>query len=173
MEKKEKNKDLIEIKFSKKNLLKGIGITLAVLAVIGLSYLTSNIYSSNSNSVDFIDITIDEYLEILKEEDKNIIYVASPTCSYCSMETPILKKIMSQYDLKVYYLNTSEFYDSSINDYTEDGYKFINSSEVYEQGYGTPNTIIVQNGEIIDGEYQYVEASTLKDLFVRNGYIDE
>lgn len=171
MEKKEKSKDLIEIKINKKNLLKGIGITLAVLVVIGLSYLTSNSYSSNS--VDFIDITIDEYLEILKEEDKSIIYVASPTCSYCSMETPILKKIMSQYDLKVYYLNTSGFYDSSINDYTEDGYKFINSSEVYEQGYGTPNTIIIQNGEIIDGVYQYVEASSLKDLFERNGFINE
>ena len=172
-EKKNEKKDTIQININKGNLIKGISVVLVVLAVIGLSYFASSSYGTNSKSVEFIDINIDDYLEKLNGEEKSIIYVASPTCSYCSMETPILKKIASKYDLEVFYLDTSNFYDASIQDYTEDGYKFINSAEVYEQGYGTPNTIIVQNGEIIDGVYQYVEASELDDLFKRNGYVNE
>ena len=96
-----------------------------------------------------------------------------PNCSFCVKETPILKRIANEFNLEVYYLDTTKFYDSNIQDYTEDGYKFINSAEVYQQGFGTPNTIIVQNGEIVDGVYQYVEASELKDLFERNGFINE
>lgn len=169
---KEKN-DNIQININKKNLIKGIGVVLVVLVIIGLSYFASNSYESNYKSAEFINITIDEYLEKLKSEEKSIIYVAKPSCSYCTMETPILKKIMSQYDLEVFYLDTTDFYDAVAQDYTEAGYKFVNSAEEYEQGYGTPNTIIVQNGKIIDGVYQYTEASELKDLFVRNGYINE
>ena len=46
------------------------------------------------------------------------------------------------------------------------------SAEQYKDGWGTPNTIIVQNGEIVDGEFSYVEKSALKDLFKRNGFIN-
>lgn len=171
--KKEKKKERKKINIDKGKLLKGISVVLVVLAILGLSYFASTSYDSNYKSVEFVNITVDEYLEKLSGEEKSIIYVASPSCSYCSMETPILKKIAGKYDLEVFYLNTSNFYDPQIQDYTEDGYKFINSAEVYEQGYGTPNTIIVQNGEIVDGVYQYVEAGELQDLFERNGYVNE
>lgn len=171
--KKEKKKEFLQINIDKGKLIKGIGVVLVVLAVLVLSYFASTSYGTNSKSVEFINISIDEYLEKLNGEEKSIIYVARPSCSYCTIETPILKKIASKYDLEVFYLDTSSFYDANIQDYTEDGYKFINSAEVYEQGYGTPNTIIVQNGEIIDGVYQYVEAKELENLFERNGYVNE
>ena len=109
----------------------------------------------------------------MKEDEKHIVYVASPSCGYCNMETPILKRIAGKYDLEIHYLNTENFYDRTIQDYTEEGYKFINSSEVYSDGYGTPNTIIVQNGEIIDGVYQYAEAKELETLFKNNGFANE
>ena len=109
----------------------------------------------------------------MKYDEKSIIYVARPTCSYCVKETPIIKRLGAEYNLKIYYLNTQNFYSSTTQNYTEDGYKFINSAEQYKDGFGTPNTIIVQNGKIVDGIYQYVEANELKDLFVRNGFINE
>jgi len=173
--KKEKTKDnnQINITIDKSKLLKGIGVVAIVLAIVGLSFFASTSYGKNTNSVEFIDITIDEYLELMKSEEKKIVYIARPSCSYCLQETPLLKKVASDYQLEVYYLDTTSFYDSSIQDYTENGYKFINSSEVYADGFGTPNTIIVQNGEIIDGVYQYVEASELKELFERNDLINE
>ena len=178
MKKEEKNKkENIEItlKFNKKNLLKGTGIFFVVLAVLGLAFAVSNTVDGKSNTFEFINITIDEYLTKLGESEKSIVYVARPTCSWCQKETPIIKSLGSKYGLKIYYLNTEEFYDSEINDYSESGYKFINAAEPYksDQKFGTPNTIIIQNGEIVDGEYGYVAKDELEDFFERNGFIDE
>ena len=86
-----------------------------------------------------------------------------------------IKKLGNKYNLTIYYLNTEKFFDDELNDYTEDGKKFINSADYYKKqgGYGTPNTIIVQNGVIVDGVYQYVEEASLLKLFKDNGFINE
>ena len=129
--------------------------------------------NNTSKEINYITISVDEYLNIMKKSEKSIIYIARPTCSWCQKQLPILKKLMNQYDLKVYYLNTENFYDSDKQDYTEEGYKLINSSEKYKDGFGTPNTIIVQNGTIIDGEFGYVEEGELKELLLRNKFIQK
>ena len=171
-ETKKKKDEELTIKVNKTNLLKGIGIVAVVLLVVGLAFFASK-GGESKNPGDFINITLNEYLEKLKGEEKSIIYIARPTCSWCQKETPILKKIIGQYDLDVYYLNTENFYDSAKQDYTEEGYTFMASSEKYKDGFGTPNTIIVQNGEIVDGAFGYVEANDLKNLLKSNGFINE
>ena len=170
--KKEKD-EYITIKFNKKKLLKGIGVLVIVLAILGLSFVASKNYGSGTEAYKFTDITIDEYLELMNSEDKKVVYVARPTCSYCQLESPIIKKIGSKYNLEIYYLNTQGFFDEEKQDYTEDGRKFMSSNEVYKEGWGTPNTIIVQNGDIVDGIYQYVEEKELLDFLKTNGIINE
>lgn len=78
-----------------------------VIAIIGISFVASKGYGSGADAYEFTDITIDEYLELMQSEDKKIVYIARPTCSYCALETPLLKQIASQYDLEVYYLDTT------------------------------------------------------------------
>ena len=172
-EKKKEKSNVIQITIDKTKLFKGIGVVAVVALIIGLSFVASKSYSKDTKTFEYTNITIDEYLEKMKGEEKSIIYVARPDCSYCVKESPIMKRLGAEYDLEIFYLDTSSFIDYEAQDYTEDGYKFINSSEVYKEGFGTPNTIIVQNGEIIDGVYQYVELNELKELFERNGFINE
>ena len=172
-EKKKEKSNVIQITIDKTKLFKGIGVIAAVALIIGLSFVASKSYSKDTKTFEFTNITIDEYLAKMKEEEKSIIYVARPDCSYCVKESPIIKRLGAEYDLEIFYLDTSDFVDYEAQDYTEDGYKFINSSDEYKEGFGTPNTIIVQNGEIVDGVFQYVEASELKDLFKRNGFLNE
>lgn len=167
-----KKDENIQITINKKNLLKGLGILAVVLLILGLSFVASKSYGSGFN-FKFNDITVDEYLGLLGGSEKEIIYVARPTCSYCQLESPIIKKIGNKYNLKINYLNTENFFDEETNNYTEEGLKFINSHEVYKEGYGTPNTIIVQNGDIVDGVYQYVDEESLLKLFKDNGFINE
>jgi len=177
MKKDEKNVKKSEdieftIRFNKKKLLQGVGIVAVVLAVLGLAFLVSTNSSKNAKSFEFVNITINDYLEKMKQEEKSIIYVARPGCSWCQKESPIVKSLGSEYDLTIYYLNTDPFWNSEAQTYTAEGEMFINSSEKYKDGWGTPNTIIVGNGEIIDGEFSYVEKDKLKDLFKRNGFIN-
>lgn len=157
---------------NKENIIKSICVVVVILAVGVFAYFTSDSYTNDIQTAEFISITIDEYLELMKSEEKQIVYIARPTCSFCLKQSPILKSITGKYDLTVYYLDTTDFWDSELQDYTEDGYKFINSAEVYKEGYGTPNTIIVQNGEVVDGVFQYVESGELVNLFKNNGFIN-
>ncbi len=175
MKKENKNlkNDEVTITFNKKNILKGVGVVLAVVAVLGLAFLVSKNNASETKVFEFININIDEYLEKMQDSTNSIIYVARPGCSWCQKESPIIKRLGSEYNLKIFYLNTDPFWDSSINGPTEEGQKFMNSSEKYADGWGTPNTIIVGNGEIVDGIFNYVERDSLKDLFIRNGFINE
>lgn len=175
MKKNNEKKENIEIKFSinKGKLLKGVGVVAAVCLILGLSFFVSKSYGANTSTFEYVNITIDEYLELMKSDTKKIIYIARPSCSFCIKQSPILKRVASKYELEINYLNTENFYDATIQDYTEDGYKLINSAKEYANGFGTPNTIIVQNGEIVDGIFQYSEASELEDLFERNGFINE
>ena len=170
--KKEKDECFI-FKINKKNLLKGIGVVVVVFAILSLSFVASKSYGLGKEAYKFTDITIDEYLELMNSEDKKVVYVARPTCSYCQLESPIIKKIGSKYNLEIYYLNTQGFFDEEKQDYTEDGRKFMSSNEVYKDGWGTPNTIIVQNGDIVDGIYQYVEEKELLYFLKTNGIINE
>ena len=177
MTKNKKSNEEIEVNFkiNKKKLLKGAGIVLCVLAVMGLAFFASGSYGKNNEAFEFTDVTIDEYLEKMNGSEKSIIYIARPTCSWCQKQTPILKKVASEYKLTVYYLNTQDFYDSELNDYNEKGHKLIDSVPKFKEegGFGTPGTIIVQNGTVVDGAYGYVEAKELESLFSRNGLINE
>ena len=167
--KKNKNEDIeVTLKFNKKKIIQGVGIALIVLAVLGIAFAVSSNTSKSTKTFEFVDITIDEYLEKMNSSEKSIIYVARPTCSWCQKESPIIKSLGAQYDLTIYYLNT----DNVTSD--DEAYeKFQNSSEHYQGEWGTPNTIIVSDGKIVDGEFGYVEKATLKRLFERNGFIDE
>ena len=78
--KKNKKNDEVEIsfKFNKKKLVQGLGIALVVVAVLGLAFAVSNTTSKDTKAFEFVDITVDDYLEKMKESEKSIIYVARP-----------------------------------------------------------------------------------------------
>ena len=67
--KKEKD-EYIQFKINKKNLLKGIGVVVIVLAILGLSFVASKNYGLGTEAYKLTDITIDEYLELMHSEDK-------------------------------------------------------------------------------------------------------
>lgn len=168
------NKDEnIQINIKKKDLIKGVGVVLIALAILGLSFMASKTYGSGKNAYKFTDITVDEYLELMNSEKKQIVYLSKNGCPWCEKENPIIKKLGTEYNLKIYRLDATNFFDNDTNQYTEDGKKFLNSNEVYKDGYGTPNTIIVKDGTIVDGIYQYEDEAGLLELFKNNGFINE
>ena len=94
--KSKKNNENVEftIKFNKKKALQRIGIILVVVAVLGLAFAVSKKSESRpTTSFEFVDINIDQYLEKMNSEEKSIIYIARPGCSWCQKESPIVKKI--------------------------------------------------------------------------------
>ena len=163
---------------------KALGITSIVLLValvigasVGVSHMdktksnnkTTTTESSSDSSqtaleqAGFNKVSIDEYLNLIKSSDKQIILIARPTCGYCEKFTPILKQAMEDMNLTINYVNTDNFS-------SDDWSKFQNSFDYLASNeWGTPLTLIVQNGEIVDKNNGYVELDAIKEFFTKNG----
>ena len=177
---------IIEVKDKKAQDLvkKALGITSIVLlvalvigAAVGVSHMdktksnnkTTTTESSSDSSqtaleqAGFNKVSIDQYLNLIKSSDKQIILIARPTCGYCEKFTPILKQAMEDMNLTINYVNTDNFS-------SDDWSKFQNSFDYLASNeWGTPLTLIVQNGEIVDKNNGYVELDAIKEFFTKNG----
>lgn len=161
-----------------KKVLSVTGIILVIALVIGAAVGVSTIKKENKSSnnkttesksvsleeAGFNEVTLDEYISLVNGSEKSIILVARPTCSYCELFTPILKQAMEEMNLTVNYINTDNF---SNDDWT----KFNGSLDyLSSEQWGTPLTLIVQNGEAIAENNGYVELDTIKEFFTNNGF---
>ncbi len=112
----------------------------------------------------FKELSLSEYLDLIKSSDKQIILVARPTCHYCQQFTPILKQAKEEMNLTVNYINTD-------NLSTDDWSTFQNSLDyLSSEEWGTPLTLIVQNGKVLDTNNGYVELDSIKTFFSKNGF---
>lgn len=92
---------------------------------------------------DYTEIDIDKYLEYYNAESEKLVLIARPTCTYCQIAEPILKKIIKEYNIEINYLNTDNLKG-------EDTEKFTSSDEEFSNGFGTPMLLVVGQGKIID-----------------------
>ena len=170
---------IIEVKDEKEQPLvkKALGITsiaIIVVLVIVLAFGVSNIKKDDSGSnssnetvaleeAGFNEVTLDEYLDLVKGPEKSIILVARPTCSYCEAFAPILSEVIDDLGLTINYIDTDKF--------SSDDWTTFNESLDYlsENEWGTPLTLIVQNGEVVDVNQGYVELDDIKTFFTDNG----
>lgn len=169
---------IIEVKEKKAQplLKKVLGITsiiLIIVLVISLAVGASNLKKVDGNdSVEtvtleeagFNEVSLDEYLELIKSSEKNVILVARPTCTYCEAFAPILSEASKELNIEVNYIDTDKF--------TNDDWTTFNNSLSYlsDEQWGTPLTLIVQNGEIVDVNSGYVELETIISFFTNNGF---
>ena len=152
------------------------GIVLVVLIVVAGSIWISNVKQTDKGKTSsenesyaleeagFNSVTLDEYLQLIKSEEKNVILIARPTCYYCEQFTPVLKQASEELGVTVNYINTDKFSD--------DDWTTFNSSLDYlnTEEWGTPLTLVVQNGKVIDENNGYVELDTIKEFFTSNGF---
>ena len=113
---------------------------------------------------DFESINVDKYLEYYNGSEDKIIFIGRPTCSYCQVAEPIVKKINKDYDLNIYYLNTDDFVD-------DDEGNFVSSDEFLKDGYGTPMLFIVSNGKIVDKVDGLSDTAHYLDFLKKNNFI--
>lgn len=98
--------------------------------------------SSSTNKVDEKEAEeiMKKFDEYFNSKERKIIYYASTTCGWCSLQTPILEVIANDYDIDYYYLDTSKI-SASQN-------KEVRKKLGIEEG--TPKTIVVENKKVID-----------------------
>lgn len=121
----------------------------------------------------FIDYK--EYEELVSHNGTNIIVLGQTTCGHCIAIKPALNSVAGNYDLTINYLN--------ISDITKDEYKSLiqnlkdieydDPDFVNKESFGTPLTLIVKNGKVIDYISGQRTISQLVREFKKSGLITE
>lgn len=150
------------------NIIKIVGIVLGVIALFVLVFVSSNMRDNGSETKEpiIVNTTVNEYFNLKKGEESVVILFASPNCQWCTKYKPIINKISSDYELPIYYVDTSVM--------TRDEYMEVVNDSPYmtrEGGFGTPLTLIVGNNEEIAALEGKVEYDEVKDLLKENGII--
>ena len=152
----------------KKNLGLILGIISTVL-VIGLLVLVMVLKPADEKkekitleTAGFTEIDIKGFVDLLNKDEKSVVLVARPGCTYCVMFTPVLYEVKEELGLEVYYVNTDNF--------TEEDFAEFSSTNKYlqETEWGTPLTMIVKSNTVIDAINGYVELEEAKDFFIKN-----
>lgn len=113
---------------------------------------------------ELASITVEDYINLYSAEGKSLILLSRPTCSYCKVADPIIRKIAKIYSLDIKYLNPDEF--------TEDTQRqFVESDELFKEGYGTPLLLVVGNNSIIDIVDGLTDNAHYMEFFQKNEFI--
>ncbi len=176
---------IIVAKKSDKDVIKSagkiVGIVFVCLLVVFLAIGVSKIdkksnSSSNKNTEEtessddelsaagFNEVSLDEYLSLIKKDEKSIVLIARPTCTYCQKFTPILKQAMEDMKLTINYINTDNLSEDDWSKFS-DSLDYLKNNE-----WGTPTVLIVQNGKSLAENSGYVELETIKKFFTDNGF---
>lgn len=146
-------------------------IVIAILvALIVTTFIIGITFNGNKflyqKHVGIKDVSISEYLDIIDDNDISIIYIARPTCGFCSKFEPVLTSVLEKYKIGVEYINVD-------NITTEEEFNsFFNSNEYLKAGeWGTPTLIVFKNKEILDINSGYVDEETLVKFLKENELI--
>lgn len=168
---KEENK----VEEKNNNSTKALIIAILVLTLFGILFAISENKNekfvepetfSEEEQAELKNVTVDDYLALKAGSDVSVIYIARPTCSHCVTQTPRMKYIKYKYGVEINYLNTDEFNEDG-TDYD----KLVASDSFFDEGFGTPTILIVQNDKIIDSVSGESEVSDVVELFKTHGLI--
>lgn len=168
---KEENK----VEEKNNNSTKALIIAILVLTLFGILFAISENKNekfiepetfSEEEQAELKNVTVDDYLALKAGSDVSVIYIARPTCSHCVTQTPRMKYIKYKYGVEINYLNTDEFNEDG-TDYD----KLVASDSFFDEGFGTPTILIVQNDKIIDSVSGESDISDVVELFKTHGLI--
>lgn len=130
-----------------------------------ISLLMLLILVSGCSNKTYQEIDLKTLEDKINNKETFIIYIGSSTCSNCASLNPTLNKVISKYNLTIYYIDVHNLSDDENNKLLS----LIN----YENK--TPRIYFITNGEhddinVIKGNQAY---ETLINDFKDHGYIKE
>lgn len=86
---------------------------------------------------DFHKIDVAKATELISINDLVIIYIGRETCPFCRKFVKTLSQIVSEISIPIYYIDSSDVFDSNIADFREE-YNVVT----------VPGFLVSKNGEV-------------------------
>ena len=130
-----------------------------------LEFLKKNKFVKDDAKLTLNYIDYSGYKKILKSDKTNILVIGQTSCTYCIKAKPILNKVADDYKIDINYLNITKLEEEELN-------KFNDSLDyLKDNNWGTPLTLIIKNGEVIDSANGLLDYDGYVELFKNNGFI--
>ena len=139
-----------------------IWIISIVILVLLLAFLIINKAISKGN---LIELTYDEFVQKIDNEESFVLCVSMTTCSHCATYKPKLESIAKDYAIDLYYIDIDKYSEEEKDEFE----KIINFND------STPTTVFLKNGKEttasnrINGD---VSTSRIIDKLKSNDFID-
>ena len=91
-------------------------------------------------------IDVDGYLNLVKGNDKSLVYVTSDDCAACEDAKKLLVKMLQGSKIKTYIINVDDYDDTK-------KLEFMNAFEETSDGVLTPALLMVQKDTLISSYY--------------------
>ena len=111
-------------------------------------------------------INLNEFNNLLNNNEKNIIVIGKDECKYCDSVTTTLNDIAINYDIKINYINVGKL-DSDISLQVEEKLIELN----YNDGFTTPIVLVVENNKLLNYVIGFASEQYFVDIFTENGII--
>lgn len=111
------------------------------------------------------EIDYDKFTEKIENKDDFILFIGSETCQHCTAFKQTVNKVVTKYQVKIYYIDINKFDETEKNKFKT----YINFS-------ATPTTVFIYSGEEkttynrINGNLGY---DKVIDRLTKEGYIKE
>lgn len=117
------------------------------------------------------------YKKLVNSKDVTVAVFGRDTCYYCNIFKPVYNAVAEKYDVDIYFFDSDSYDKKEYQKIMDLGLTIpasCNSNGAESKlsdGFGTPLTIITQNGKTIDCISGYVDRSTLKSKLSEHGLI--
>ncbi|MGI6329493.1 MAG: thioredoxin family protein [Bacilli bacterium] len=129
----------------KKGIITWVVCTFIVLV---FSILISNMGALSKK--EFTELTFKDYLNVIKEDKYNAVYIGSNDCPYCQMIEPELARLVKENKIKIYYLEASSL-----------DFKRFDYKNLLPEKWGTPLLVIYKDKKLIDFKSGYTQYEEL------------
>ena len=139
-------------------------LAISVLAVIGLivGMVVTKDNKVTTKSKDSGEI-LDNFYKYMGKKKETVIYYGSSTCSYCSLQTPIMKQIRDDYKMDYLYIDATKL--------AKDDQKEI--LKVLDVKGSTPTIAVVKDNDVIDVNVGYMDGVKTVEFLKKNKVLEE
>jgi len=127
------------------NETKKMIITIAVICLLVLAIPLAYFYTYSQG-----EKVIKKVDNLIASNEKSLIFIGRPTCSYCNLLQPSLDRLAQDYNFEYAYVNIDELNDSQYE-------RVVKKFGQDPNTFGTPYLAVVESGKKVGEQKGYVE----------------
>jgi predicted bacteriocin transport accessory protein len=131
--------------------------------IVALVVLLMTVLAGCTTSADVTSIKASDAIKRLDAAESMVLVIGISTCSACKEYKPIVREIVKNYEVKIYYLELDSDVNTDVNALIE---KYLIEAR------WTPTTYIFKNGVLVESKTGAIKYSTLKDWLQLNDIIE-